>query len=292
MKIEKNFRLLLFFTILSLGYCIPVLAQESDGYKLVWSDEFDVDGSPSSIWSYERGFVRNNELQWYQPENARVENGCLVIEARRDSFPNPRYRAGSTDWRRSRRIVEYTSSCLTTRGQVEIKYGRVEVRAKIPVSSGSWPAIWLLGTKYGWPENGEIDMMEFYRKNGVPSILANACWGGTKPFTAIWDSEVVPLSKFTDRKPGWENEFHIWRMDWDSDFIHLYLDEELLNEIELQKTVNGGVGGNVVNPFSNSDSGHKAYILLNLAIGSNGGEPDVSAFPMSYLVDYVRVWQK
>ena len=269
----------------------PVFAKGQKEYRLVWSDEFETDGRPSKDWTFERGFKRNQELQWYQSQNAWVKDGCLVIEGRKEHHKNPLYEAGSSDWRRNREFIEYTSSSLTTRLGFQFLYGRVEVRAKIPVASGSWPAIWLLGNKWEWPQNGEIDMMEYYIKDGVPSILANACWGSTERWKAVWDSVVMPFTHFTEKDPDWADKFHIWRMDWDKDFIRLYLDDELLKEIDLSKTVNGGYGGNHENPFSNTIPGFKHYILLNLALGSNGGEPDCSQFPLHYYIGYVRVYK-
>ena len=260
-------------------------------YRLVWSDEFDVDGKPSKDWTFERGFVRNQELQWYQAENAYVKNGCLVIEGRREHRKNPNYEAGSNDWRKNREYIEYTSSSLTTRLSQQFLYGRFEVRAKIPVASGSWPAIWLLGNRWEWPQNGEIDMMEYYIKDGQPSILANACWGSNERWKAIWDSVVTPFTHFIEKDPAWADKFHILRMDRDKDFIRLYLDDELLNEIDLSQTINGGYNGNTENPFSNTIPGFKHYILLNLAIGSNGGEPDIAQLPFRYYIDNVRVYQ-
>ena len=270
---------------------LSVMVYGQKEYRLVWSDEFDVDGRPSKDWTFERGFVRNQELQWYQSENSYVKDGCLVIEGRREHRKNPNYEAGSNDWRKNREFIEYTSSSLTTRLSQQFLYGRFEVRAKIPVASGSWPAIWLLGNKWEWPNNGEIDMMEYYIKDGQPSILANACWGSSERWKAVWDSVVTLFSHFTEKDPDWADKFHIWRMDWDKDFIRLYLDDELLNEIDLSKTINGGYQGNIENPFSNSIPGFKHYLLLNLAIGSNGGEPDTTQFPLRYYIDYVRVYQ-
>ena len=270
---------------------LPVFAKGQKEYRLVWSDEFEAEGRPSKDWTFERGFVRNQELQWYQSQNAYVKDGCLVIEGRKEHRKNPLYEAGSSDWRRNREFIEYTSSSLTTRYGFQFLYGRVEVRAKIPVASGSWPAIWLLGNKWEWPQNGEIDMMEYYIKDGVPSILANACWGSMERWKAVWDSAVTPFTHFTEKDPDWANKFHIWRMDWDKDFIRLYLDDELLNEVDLSQTINGGYGDNHENPFSNTVPGFKHYILLNLALGSNGGTPDASQFPLRFLIDYVRVYQ-
>ena len=129
-------------------------------WKLVWSDEFDKPGLPDPAkWGYEEGFLRNNEAQYYtrgRPENARVENGMLVIKARKEHFPNPRYLPGSaqTGRRNNREFAEYTSASLTTRGKTSWTHGRVEVRAKLPSGRGTWPAIWMLGTnisQVGWP---------------------------------------------------------------------------------------------------------------------------------------------
>lgn len=274
--------------------CLVVVAfaqQTGGGMRLVWSDEFDTDGRPSKDWTYEQGFQRNQEAQWYQWQNAYVKDGCLVIEGRREHRRNPNYMAGSNDWRTNREFIEYTSSSLTTRLSQQFLYGRFEIRAKIPTATGAWPAIWLLGNKWEWPQNGEIDIMEYYIKNGKPSILANACWGSDQRWNAVWDSEVIPFTHFTDKDPEWADKFHVWRMDWDEHYIRIYLDDELLNEIDLSKTQNGGYGGNRENPFANRVPGFKHYLLLNLALGGNGGEPDISQFPLRYYIDYVRVYQ-
>lgn len=276
----------------SIDYHPQTEVNQYDGYQLVWHDEFDRDGKPSDDWSFEQGFVRNKELQWYQEDNATVKDGLLVIEGRRETVANPHYREGDSHWTRSRREAHYTSSSLTTRKSHVFRYGRFEVRAKIPTASGSWPAIWLLGNQWSWPENGEIDMMEYYIKDGKPSILANTCWGSDRAFTPVWNSVVTPFEHFTHRDAQWAEKFHVWRMDWDEKFIRLYLDDELLNVTDLSKTRNGGVGGNHENPFSNNIEAFGDYILLNLAIGENGGVPDDSQFPLRYYVDYVRVYQK
>lgn len=264
---------------------------EYTGYQLVWNDEFNVDGQPSDEWIYENGFVRNEELQWYQPDNATVKDGLLVIEGRQEKVGNPNYDSQSTDWRCLRPEAKFTSSCLTTQKSFHFRYGRMEVRARIPITRGAWPAIWTLGNQGEWPQNGEIDLMEFYIKNGAPSILANACWGSDKRYTAVWDESVTPFTHFTAKDTGWASKFHVWRMDWDEHFIRLYLDGELLNEVDLSKTYNRGVDGDFGNPFSNTRDGFGHYILLNLAIGGNGGEPDLVHFPLRYEVDYVRVYQ-
>ena len=276
----KPLRLILLFLALPL----PLLAQQ---WKLAWSDEFNRDGRPdSTVWSYEQGFVRNHEDQWYQRDNAWQQDGLLIIEARREHRPNPAFRPGSSDWRRQRKDIDYTSACLTTHGTRTFRYGRLEVSARIPVAGGAWPAIWTLGSGMPWPSCGEIDVMEYYRINGVPHILANVAWGNDREFDAVWNTRRVPFTHFTGRDAAWAQQFHLWSMEWDEQSIRIWLDDELLNEVPLSSTVNGSIG-HYDNPFH-----HPQYILLNLAIGGdNGGTIDDAAFPMRYEIDYVRIYE-
>jgi beta-glucanase (GH16 family) len=250
-------------------------------YELVWSDEFNEAGRPNAEnWTYETGFVRNDELQWYQEKNARCENGLLIIEAKREKVANPDYRQGSRSWRRSRPHAEYTSACLITRGLHQWKFGRFVMRGRIDTRAGIWPAFWTLGTARSWPGCGEIDIMEYYR--GL--MLANACWLGDGTRKAEWDDVRIPISEFGDT--DWSSQFHVWRMDWDEEEIRLYLDDKLLNRIELSKTINGD--SQAANPFHEPH-----YILLNMAIGgTQGGDPTNTEFPARFEVDYVRVYQK
>lgn len=259
---------------------LAALPQHS-GYTLVWSDEFDRDGAPAPAnWTYERGFVRNQELQWYRPENASVANGMLVIEARRERVRNPEFEAGATDWRRRREFAEYTSASLLTRGLHSWQYGRFEMRGRIDTRPGLWPAFWTLGVTGRWPHNGEIDIMEYYR--GM--LLANAAWGGARPSQPIWADTRTPLESLGP--PGWTNQFHLWRMDWDERQIVLSVDGRVLNTVDLSRTVNQD--GTGINPFHQPH-----YILLNLAVGgTNGGDPAATQFPAKLEVDYVRIYRK
>jgi beta-glucanase (GH16 family) len=255
-----------------------------NGMKLVWNDEFNREGRPdSSVWIYEKGFVRNEELQWYQPGNAFCTGGVIVIEGRREKIRNPQYIKDSKDWKKGRAYAEYTSASIQTRGHKQWQFGRFEIRARIDTSWGSWPAIWTLGVSKNWPSNGEIDIMEFYRIKSVPVILANFAWGTGKPWVAKWDDLKKPLADFIAADPAWTKKFHVWRMDWDKDSINLYLDDMILNSVSLKNTINP----DGFNPFLQPH-----YILLNLAVGGNGGEPSQSLFPLKYEVDYVRVYQK
>ncbi|NOT92487.1 MAG: glycoside hydrolase family 16 protein [Ferruginibacter sp.] len=254
--------------------------KNTEGYTLVWADEFNTNGQPDSTnWNYEYGFVRNEELQWYQPENATCEKGILVIEAKKEDKPNPRYIAGSNDWRKKRPTINYSAACLITRGKQQWLYGRFEMRARIDISNGIWPAWWTLGIDKGWPGNGEIDIMEYYRGK----LLANiACLGNNRK--AEWYSKTFPVDSMGGTK--WADQFHVWRMDWTSDFIALYCDDQLLNKVDMA-LLNNKDGSNF-NPFKQPH-----YMLLNLAIGGqNGGDPSQTIFPKKFEVDYVRVYQK
>jgi len=251
------------------------------GWKLVWADEFNKDGRPDpQNWSYEAGFVRNRELQWYQPDNAWCKEGLLIIEGRREHRQNPNYQPNSKDWKASREYADYTSASLTTRGRHHWQYGRFEMRGRIDARAGLWPGFWTLGVAGEWPRNGEIDIMEYYQ--GM--LLANVAWGTQKRWVAEWDSVKKPIAQFND--PDWSSKFHVWRMDWDDKVIRLYIDEILLNTTDLKDTFNKDTERK--NPFHQPH-----YLLLNLAIGgTSGGDPSSTHFPAKFEVDYVRVYQK
>ncbi len=275
------------FVIVLIGICGCKIQKTSiaeaylmDGYKLVWSDEFDKAGKPDTTrWRYEKGYARNEEAQWYQEDNAWCEKGLLVIEGRKESKPNPRYEAGSKDWRKSRKTIEYSASSINTSGKYTWQYGRFVMRGKIDISPGLWPAWWTLGVAGRWPANGEIDIMEYYKKK----LLANiACIGSNRK--AEWYSNTFSIDSLGGK--NWASNFHIWRMDWDENVVALYLDDILLNKVELSKLVNKD--GSNINPFKQPH-----YMLLNLAMGGmNGGDIGDTKFPNRFEVDYVRVYQK
>lgn len=284
MKRETYILFLLFaLTFYSCGVSpISSTANEysNENYRLVWSDEFNKDG-PVDIanWRFEKGFVRNEEHQWYQSENAWCEKGFLIIEGRKEIKRNPNYVEGSNSWRANRKNIEYTSSSINTSGKQAWKYGRFVMRGKIDISDGLWPAWWTLGTAGRWPANGEIDIMEYYRKK----LLANIAIIGADS-KAEWYSNRFSIDSLGGT--NWASKFHIWRMDWDENFISLYLDDNLLNQVETNKLVNKDGSG--INPFKQPH-----YMLLDLAIGGlNGGNPASTKFPTRFQVDYVRVYQK
>ncbi|WP_020570436.1 glycoside hydrolase family 16 protein [Neolewinella persica] len=275
--------------LVSLGACAPPPESGTDkefvGRELLFAAEFNEPGPvDTTLWIPEHGLVRNREYQWYQPQNAvQTEDGLLRFEARREETVNPRYDPDSKDWRKSRPAATWTSACFKTKGTFDFKYGTLLVRARLDTALGAWPAIWTLGVDRRWPANGEIDVMEFYQKQGVSSILANTAYLSDGPGRkAKWDGFHRPLQDFLDKDPAWPEKFHLWRMDWTAEAIRLYLDGELLNETLLKDTVNP----DGFNPFQQPH-----YLLLNLAIGGdNGGEPRPGTELITYEVDWVRVY--
>ena len=136
-------------------YKIQSFDLSTPAFRQVWADEFNGQTIDTANWGFERGFVRNEELQWYQAENASCKNGVLTIEARKEKKPNPHYVAESKDWRKNREYIHYTSSSMRTVGKQAWQYGRFEMRARIDTAKGYWPAWWTLGVSGRWPSNGE-----------------------------------------------------------------------------------------------------------------------------------------
>jgi beta-glucanase (GH16 family) len=247
------------------------------GYDLVWADEFDVDGPPSADnWSFENGFVRNEEEQWYQPENAQVRAGFLIIEGRRERRPNPNYRAGSADWKTNRQFADYTSASLHSRAKQSFRFGRLEMRGRFPAYAGLWPAWWTLGNNGEWPWNGEVDILEFYQG----SLHANFVVGTDTQWEGNWNARATALSALGDA--DWDAQFHIYRMDWDATRITLSVDGQALNALNLS---------DLRNPDGQSPFLNPAYMLLNLAIGGAAGNAAAVPFPTRYEIDYVRVFK-
>lgn len=261
----------------------PVIA----GKSLVWNDEFNVDGKPNTAnWKSETGFVRNQELQYYQLANANCIKGVLVLNAKRDTVANPNYNSGSSDWRYSRQNAFWTSGSIISQGKQSFLYGQFEIRARIDTTLGSWPAIWTKGISGSWPNCGETDIMEFYIKSGAKTILANVAWGSASaPTVGTWNTKTKSLSYFLAKDADWCQKFHVWKEIWNKDSLKLYLDNELLNT-QLLTNTNNATGISPANPHQQAH-----FFLLNLAIGANGGTPRLTTSNFKYEVDYIRVYQ-
>ena len=265
----------------------PFAPNPPRGMTLAWSDEFDADGRPDPAnWTYETGYVRNHEAQWYRPESAEVRDGCLVITAEHHAqpLPNPSRNAFGNWFGGDSRPIEYTSACLITKGLHSFQYGRIEARIKAPLMEGSWPAFWTLGVSENWPSCGEIDIFEYYRG----TVLANFCWAGEGGmWTAEWSTVKTRIEQYTQDDPEWADKFHVYAMDWDENRIVLSVDGRVVNDSSIENVRNARFRS-VANPFHQPH-----YLLVNLALGGDsGGDVTKVPFPVRMYVDYVRVYRK
>lgn len=264
------------------------IADKYPGYRLEFAEEFDHGTVPDAErWQFETGMRRNHEDQVYTTENASIADGCLVIEARKEKVKNPDYQRYASEWNKKNQYGEYSSASIILKNPYRYHYGVYEVRAKIPVGTGYWPAIWGCGDKYEWPYNGELDIMEYYGD----AIHANLAWGSKTRWQATWSSKAPKMNEF---EGDFADKFHVWRTEWDHNSLRVYLDDRLINETDLDRTVNANPGQswyNVdgYNPYRDADN--KFGVWLNLALGGdNGGSLSNTQFPARYLVDYVRVY--
>jgi beta-glucanase (GH16 family) len=254
-------------------------------WKLVFSDEFNYAGLPDpNKWDYETGFIRNNESQYYTKsrlENARVEDGTLVITAIKEKYPNPAYDPNSQNrpGRITREYADYTSASLITSGKESFLYGRVEVRAKLPTGRGTWPAIWMLGTnirQVGWPTCGEIDIMENvgFDPNKIHGNIHTQSYNHTRKTNK---GATVEIDKPYEK-------FNVYAIEWFDDHIDFFIDDNKYFTFKNEGT------GNAVWPYDKEQ-----YLILNFAIGGDwGGQKGIDEiiFPQKYYIDYVRVYKQ
>jgi beta-glucanase (GH16 family) len=262
------------------GPGIPAISETGgipSGYHVVWSDEFDVAGLPDATkWSYdiERNSAGwyNNEQQYYanaRAENSRVENGLLVITARKEDLSV----AGLSDWSGQK----YSSARLFTRDKASWRYGFIEVRAKLPCGVGSWPAIWTLSTppQTGWPDDGEIDIMEHVGfDHGVVHGTVH---------TGAYNHVRGNQRGATTTIPDLCAEFHRYQLTWTATRITIGVDDRNYYQYSNDNS------GNAEWPFESPQ-----FLILNVAVGGDwGGQMGVNdaIFPIEMQIDYVRVYQ-
>jgi beta-glucanase (GH16 family) len=244
-----------------------------DSLTLVWADEFDAAQLDPEVWFFESGDGSqygnpgwgNNELQYYEPDNASLDNGVLTIEARAE--PGNGH--------------DYTSARINTRDRFAFRYGRIEASMRLPGGQGIWPAFWLLpqDDQYGgWAASGEIDIMEAVNLGGSGGneVHGTIHYGGEWPNnTYSSESYVVP----TDATA----EFNTYAIEWDENEIRWYVNDVLF----AMRNSWSSTGGSFPAPFDQN-----FYVLLNVAIGGNfPGNPDgTTVFPVTMEVDWVRVY--
>lgn len=238
--------------------------------KLVWSDEFDTPGLPDTTkWGYDVGGngFGNNELQFYtrrRAENARIEAGKLIIEARKENYQ------GSA----------YTSARLLTRDKITWTYGRIEAYAKLPKGRGTWPAVWMLGKNIstaGWPRCGEIDIMEHvgFDEGVVHASIHSETYNHVKG-TQKTSKTIVPDAV---------SAFHLYAVEWTADQMEFYVDDKLYYTVQRSTLGSTDAQWPFTQPF---------FLILNVAVGGNwGGQKgvDETIWPQRMEVDYVRVYQ-
>lgn len=239
--------------------------------KLVWADEFNTGTMVNTKdWAYETGYVRNNEIQYYteaHPENCKIQDGMLVITGKVETAP---YKG----------IADYTSASIITRGKHSWKYGRFEIRAKIPGGNGPWPAFWAKGDNQmegvSWPSCGEVDIMEFAGR--APKDMKQNVIYGTNSAHVTYNSWI---EKGTN---DWsDGKFHIYSFDWNEKQITFAIDNKVTRVVPMSSIT--------PNPFN-----QKLFILVNLALGdaigkTMGGKLEPSCLPVEYVVDYIRIYQ-
>jgi len=247
------------FSVNNTGYTTPL---NYPNYTLSWNDEFN--GTLlSNDWTHELGNGNNgwgnNELQYYREQNTSLENGYLKITAKQE------YYGGKN----------YTSSRIKTQGNVLHTYGRIDIRAKLPFGQGIWPALWMLGENFpsvGWPNCGEIDIMEMIGGNGYNdrTVHGTAHWE-SNGHAEYGGSNSLSSGRFAD-------EFHVFSIIWTSSSIVWLRDDIQYQVIDITN----------LSAFHNN-----FFFILNLAVGGNWpGSPNASTiFDQTLLVDYIRVFQ-
>jgi len=227
---------------------------------LIWAEEFNEDGSPcSKNWTYDLGTGSwgwgNGESQYYTRDNAVVENGVLKIIAKKENYQDS----------------QYTSARIKTQGRFNFTYGRIDVRAKLPASQGTWPAIWMLGsnfTQVGWPHCGEIDIMEQTGNNKNKS-LGTVHW---------WSTDHNASYGLTTAVANASTQFHVYSCEWTDKAVKIYVDDVKYFEMTNSSSL----------PFYNKDF----FIILNVALGGTlGGAIDSNFTEDTMEIDYVRVYQ-
>ncbi|MBN1412534.1 MAG: discoidin domain-containing protein [Spirochaetales bacterium] len=271
------------------------------GLRLVWEDNFDVDGQPnSSNWNYHVGNGYNpglpgfqgwgnGEWEWYRPENCYVQGGNLVIRA--DYSTTPYYNVGGRDWYQK-------SGRITTQGKRSWQYGRIEARIRLPKGQGNWCAFWAMGTSSAggtytssynpsssyydimvnnWASCGEIDICE--HSGASTTGFANCFWDnriGVYP----WDGTQNANYANNSAPYGDVNVYKVYALEWDATYMKWFVDSTQTHIIDITP--------------AHLEEFHKPfYVILNMAIGGTlGGAVDAGAFPMYMYVDYVRVYQQ
>jgi len=274
MTIMKSVNVALVLLLLFFSCSQPTKTVDQKQWRLVWSDEFNYSGLPDAKkWDYDVGGNGwgNKELQFYtarRQENARVEDGHLIIEARKESWEGR----------------DYTSARLVSRGKGDWTYGRFEVRAKLPSGRGTWPAIWMLptGWAYGhWPDSGEIDIMEHVGFD--PDVVH------TSIHTRAYNHTINTQKTAQLKLPNSRTEFNVYAVEWTPEEIRGFVNDKQFFTFRNERLTNPDAD------FRQWPFDKPFHLLLNLAVGGMwGGQQgvDPAIWPQRLEIDYVRVYQR
>lgn len=250
-----------------------IVAESERFYELVWSDEFDDATLNTNKWNFETGGAGwgNQEAQYYtdRTENARIENGYLIIEAKKENYQSN----------------SYTSARLTTKNKMYFTYGKVEARISLPSGKGTWPAFWMMpnNSEFGtWPRSGEIDIME--HEGGQPTMISHAVHTQQASAGRAWQSKA-----YYDNV---ENAFHTYAVEWIKEYNNG--NDALIFYVDGVQTAVKNQGNYATSTFSDWPFNKDFYVILNLAMGGTwGGTIDDAIFNDKVLmkVDYVRVYR-
>ncbi|MGC9357254.1 MAG: glycoside hydrolase family 16 protein [Anaerolineae bacterium] len=256
-----------FLIAVVVGFWLTSCSTPVSPWLLVWSDEFDGESIDPENWTYDIGGSGwgNAELQYYtdRPENARIEDGQLIIEARRET---ERFQGR-----------EYTSARIKTQGLQTWTYGRIEARIQIPRGQGIWPAFWMLGEDIAtnsWPGCGEIDIMENIGRE--PKIIHGTVHGpGYSGANGVGNSYRHPEGA------AFADDFHLYAVEWEPEEIRWYVDDEHYGTVTRED-----VPGEWVYD-------HPFFLILNVAVGGHwpGYPDDTTPFPQQMRIDYVRIYE-
>lgn len=247
------------------------------GYRLVWFDAFDGGALDLATWNYERGHIRNHELQYYTDDgsNTIVGDGRLTLLALRHEDGAPH---------------RYTSASITTQRKRSFTYGIIEMRARLPRGKGIWPAFWMMGDEpdatigeYRWPACGEIDIMEMVGGPGGADATAYGTlhWGTLQPYAHFSNDQHGAPHQYALDTGAFADDWHVFSLEWTPQRMAWHVDGRCFLEQAIDRP-----GMEMLHrPF---------FLMLNLAVGGDWpGDPDEqTTFPQRYEIDYVRVYQK
>ncbi len=251
---------------LNKGYFSP---EDYEGYNRIWQDEFLGASVNSANWTFETGDGcpnncgwGNNELEYYRPENGWVADSVLTIEARKENY-------GTRN---------YTSARMISRNKFSFQYGRVDIRALLPLGQGIWPALWTLGNNIGtvgWPQCGEVDIMEMVGGSGHENtVYGTAHWDNNNSHAQYGTAKTLASGTYAD-------EYHVFSIVWDETSIKWYVNNVQFNEIDIT-------------PAEMSEFHQPYFFVMNVAVGGTwpGNPNSFTVFPQQMKIDYIRVFQK